>query len=83
MFFNPVILRKPVLVTVDIFYYMPDYTHLVQEFIWQMEDNVPEMERVRKYLRHWKEEIDVVLKEIKIGYGSSSGYKRVEFNGLI
>ena len=36
------------LVTVDILYYMPDYTDIVQEFIWQTNDHAPELPRVHK-----------------------------------
>ena len=46
------ILRKN-LVTVDILYYIPEHT-ILQEFIWQTDDLVPDIPRVHKFLNYWK-----------------------------
>jgi uncharacterized protein Usg len=55
------------IVTVNIIYYRPDYTHLLQEFVWSTEDQVPELYRVHKFLWHWKHNIHAVIKEIMLG----------------
>jgi uncharacterized protein Usg len=78
-----ILLRKSVFVTVDVLYYMPDFEHIVQEFIWQTEDLIPEMTRVKKYLNHWSEEIEAVVKQVKVGYASDRGWQRVEFEGIL
>jgi uncharacterized protein Usg len=69
------------IVTVDVFYYMPDYQSLIQEFIWQTPDKVPELYRVHKFLNYWHKNIDAVVKEILVTYDSSLGptkYKSVD-----
>lgn len=58
------LIKHKQLVTIDIFYYMPDYVHLVQEFIWQTEDFVPELNRTHKFLNYWHHNIDAVIQEI-------------------
>ena len=55
------------IVTVNVIYYRPDYTHLLQEFVWSTEDQVPELYRVQKFLWHWKHNIHAVVKEIMLG----------------
>jgi uncharacterized protein Usg len=58
------LIRSKQLVTIDIFYYRPDYANLIQEFIWQTEDLVPELQRVHKFLDHWHRNIDAVVQEV-------------------
>jgi uncharacterized protein Usg len=55
------------IVTVNVIYYRPDYTHLLQEFVWSTEDQVPELYKVHKFLWHWKHNIHAVIKEIMLG----------------
>lgn len=54
------------MVTIRVLYYIPDYQHLVNEFIWQTLDLHPRYPRVRRFLDHWRREIDAVIKEIMI-----------------
>lgn len=61
-----VILKNWQLVTIDVFYYRPDYKSLIQEFIWQTEDIVPELRRTHKFLNHWHKNIDAVVQEVQI-----------------
>ena len=70
-----VIFKNWQLVTIDVFYYRPDYVHLLQEFIWQTEDIVPELQRTHKFLNHWHKNIDAIVAEVQISindkaYGS-------------
>lgn len=60
------ILRYKQLVTIDIFYYNPDYRSIVNEFIWQCEDLVPELYRTHKFLNYWHHNIDAVVQEVLI-----------------
>jgi len=60
------LLNKLQLVTIDIFYYRPDYTNIVQEFLWQVEDTIPEFRRTHKFLNHWHKNIDAVIQEVQI-----------------
>ena len=63
------------LVTVDVLYYMPDYTDIVQEFIWQTNDHTPDLPRVHKFLNFWKENVEAVIKEVKVAYTYESDHR--------
>ena len=60
------IILKNTIVTVSVFYWMPDYRHVLQEFIWQTDDIKPEYTRVHKFLNYWHDNIEAVIEEIKI-----------------
>ena len=42
------------LTTANILFHIPDYPHLLREFIWQTYDLYPEFPRIRQLLEHWK-----------------------------
>ena len=58
-------IRKRI-VTVDILYYMPDHSSILQEFIWQTEDIVPEIPRVHMFLNYWKNNIEATINRVFI-----------------
>ena len=60
------IILNNTIVTVSGFYWMPDYRHVLQEFIWQTDDIKPEYPRVHKFLNYWHDNIEAVIEEIKI-----------------
>jgi uncharacterized protein Usg len=60
------ILIKNTIVTVNVFYWMPDYQNVLQQFIWQTDDVRPEYPRVHKFLNYWHDNIDAVIEEIEI-----------------
>ena len=60
------ILIKNTIVTVNVFYWMPDYQNVLQQFIWQTDDVKPEYPRVHKFLNYWHDNIDAVIEEIEI-----------------
>ena len=60
------ILRKWTVATVQVVYYIPDYLNLVNEFIWQTEDQLPEYPRIIKFLDYWDKNIDGPIKEVYI-----------------
>ena len=62
------ILIKNTIVTVSVFYWMPDYQHILQQFVWQTDDVRPEYPRVHKFLNYWHKEIDAVINEVSISY---------------
>ena len=66
-----IILKKRVLL--NLVYYMPDHKNLVQEFIWQTKDIVPDLPRIHKFLKFWKNNIDAPIQEVKESY--SNKYK--------
>jgi len=60
------IIEKKQLITIDIFYYRPDYSNILQEFIWQTTDVVPELRRTHKFLNYWHGNINAVVQEVLI-----------------
>jgi len=56
--------KAPVLIRV--FYYMPDYRNLVQEFSWQTLDVPPTYPRINKFLEYWRYNIEAVIADIEM-----------------
>ena len=62
------IIRKKQLVLINVNYFMPDYNHIIQQFIWQTEDVLPQLPRTTRFLDYWKDNIDAVINEVFISY---------------
>ena len=52
--------------TVQVVYYIPDYVHIVNEFMWQTEDQIPNFPRITRFLDYWDKNIDGPIKEVYI-----------------
>ena len=59
-------IKKWTVATVQVVYYIPDYVHIVNEFMWQTEDTLPEYPRISKFLDYWDKNIDGPIKEVYI-----------------
>lgn len=64
------------LVTVRLLYWRPDYTHLLQTFVWQTEDRLPELPKVDSFFRHWYTKIRVPINDATICVGR----RRVDYD---
>ena len=60
------LIKRKTLITLNIFYWMPDYENILQQFIWQTMDVKPKYPRVHKFLDHWHNNIDAKLSEVII-----------------
>ena len=69
------IILKNTIVTVNVFYWMPDYQNILQEFIWQTADIRPEYPRVHRFLNYWHNNIEAVIEEINIADNYDTSYK--------
>ena len=58
------LVREPVLLRV--YYYLPDYTNLVQEFTLCTIDVIPEYPRINRFLKYWHNNIDAVIASIEL-----------------
>ena len=58
---QPVVLR--------VYYWMPEYNNILQEFMWQLNDVVPEYPRVHKFLNHWHDNIEAVIETVEVSHG--------------
>ena len=61
--------------TLNVLYWMPDYTHILQEFIWQTSDVRPEYPRVHRFLNYWHDNIEAVIAEVNIADNYETSYK--------
>lgn len=64
-------------VSIQIYYYIPDHKYLINEFVWQTLDVVPELPRIHKFLNYWQENIDAVIKEILISHSFTTKWDHV------
>ena len=60
------ILYEWTLATVQVIYYLPDYTDIVNEFVWQTEDQIPKFPRITAFLDYWDKNIYGAIKEAYI-----------------
>lgn len=56
------------LTTAEILYHMPDHPDLLQTFVWQQLDRVPDFPKLNEFLDYWRAEIEGQLHSIKIAY---------------
>ena len=61
-----VIIKRKTLVTLNIFYWMPDYENILQQFVWQTIDVKPKYPRIYRFLDYWHNNIDAVMNEVVI-----------------
>lgn len=54
---------------------MPGYRHVINEFIWQLVDEVPNIPRTHRFLNFWKNNIDAVVKDVQISKSEIGDYK--------
>lgn len=73
------IILKNTIVTVSVFYWMPDYRHVLQEFIWQTDDYIPQLPRVHNFLNFWHKEIDAVVSEVFVSVHNKREWRMTDF----
>ena len=66
------------IVTLNVYYWMPDYSHILQQFIWQTDDMRPDYPRVHKFLNYWHENIEAIIAEVRIADSYETKYKSVK-----
>ena len=73
-----IILKKWTVASVQVVYYIPDYMSLVNEFVWQTEDQLPEYPRITRFLDYWDKNIDGPIKEVYIYDHEEAKVKHVD-----
>ncbi|MEM8653822.1 MAG: usg protein [Pseudomonadota bacterium] len=53
------------LTTAEMFYRMPDYTNVLNTFVWQDYDLAPDHPRLFKFIDFWKAEIEGALHSVR------------------
>ncbi len=63
-------LRGYRLTTAHILYHMPDHPGVLQTFLWQKLDLVPDLPGLRRFLDFWQREIEGPLHSVTVAAGS-------------
>ncbi len=61
------------LTTAEILYRLPDHPSLLQSFVWQELDLLPEFPALRKFLDFWEKKIDGKLYSVKVCHADVIG----------
>lgn len=54
------------LVVLNVLYFLPDQRNLVNEFIYQTEDEIPCLPRIHRFLTYWQHHIEAVIKDVSV-----------------
>ena len=71
-------LKKWTVATVQVIYFIPDHLHILNEFMWQTEDQLPEYPRIKQFLDYWDKNIDGPIKEVYIYDNKHSNVRVVD-----
>ena len=61
-------LRGYGLTTAEFFYRMPDYTHVLNSYVWQEYDVAPDHPKLFKFIEFWHEEIEGPLHSVRFSH---------------
>ncbi len=53
------------LTTAEMFYHMPDYSHVLNTFVWQDYDIAPDHPKLLSFIDFWKAEIEGPLHSVR------------------
>lgn len=56
------------LTTAEICYHMPDHPDLLQTYVWQSLDRVPDFPKLNEFLDFWQAELDGQLHSVRVAY---------------
>ncbi len=74
------------LVTAQIYYHMPDFEQILQEFIWQEYDLMPTFPELKKFLAFWEKKIDGKLHSVYVAKQeiiTTSDYRNADWLGTL
>lgn len=58
------LIRTKKSVIINVLYFLPDHPSLLQEFIWNYNDIVPELRETHKFLNYWHNNIEATINQI-------------------
>ena len=56
------------LTTAEIFYRMPDYTHVLNTYVWQAYDLAPDHPKLFEFIEFWQSEIEGPLHSVRFAH---------------
>lgn len=68
--------------TIQIFYHVPDHPSIIQEFLYQDLDHVPQFPRMHRLLNYWHAHIEATIQSVQLavsGYGRLPEYRAPGF----
>lgn len=68
------------LTTAEVLYFIPDHPALLQSFMWQTLDVVPDFPRVHQFLDFWRREIDAVIHSVQVTASGLVTPAKIEWN---
>ena len=71
-------LDKWELTTIQVYYYIPDYEHIVNLFMFQDDDVPPKYPRMQRFVQYWEENIIAKIESIKISSANQTDVTRVD-----
>ena len=71
-------IEKWELTTIQALYWMPDYEHILNLFMFQDDDCPPEYPRMQRFVKYWEENIEARIKEIQIGSVNQTNIRKVD-----
>lgn len=74
-------LRGEGLLTAQVFYFLPDYPSLIQEFVWQDYDEAPDYPVLFGFLDHWRREIEAAIHSVRIAHSRLLGPREFRLVG--
>ena len=69
------IIEKWTVASVQVVYYIPDFPHIVNEFLWQTDDQRPDFPRIGRFLNYWDDNIEAIISEVIIADNYVTSYK--------
>lgn len=74
------------LTTAQIYYHMPDFEQIIQEFIWQEYDLAPQFPELKKFLSFWEKKIEGKLHSVYVAKReiiTSCDYRNADWLGTV
>lgn len=71
------------LVTLRIYYFLPDQSSLLNEFWWQTNDMVPRLPRIRNFIEFWIDSLDAPIKTIETSYAWRGQIRMAVYEGKL
>ena len=71
------------LTTAEILYRLPDHPALLQSFVWQELDLLPEFPALKRFLDFWEKKIEGKLYSVKICHADVIGPADVRFGQMV
>ncbi len=56
------------LTTAEILYQIPEYPDLLQSYLWQSLDRIPDFPKLNDFLSSWEKDLEGKLHSVRIGY---------------